>query len=117
MADADGDGVADADDNCPYAANPDQTDTGGVGPLAAADGIGDACQCGDVNGDGRVTGTDAVVIRRAFLVPPKATMTKPDLCDVGATAGCTQSDAVVIRRALLVPPTQTIRQLCPAANP
>lgn len=36
LADVDGDGVADADDNCPALANPDQADTDG-------DGIGDAC--------------------------------------------------------------------------
>lgn len=34
--DGDADGVADADDNCPSAPNPDQTDTDG-------DGAGDAC--------------------------------------------------------------------------
>lgn len=35
--DADGDGVADEDDNCPTVANPDQTD-------ANEDGVGDACE-------------------------------------------------------------------------
>jgi hypothetical protein len=37
--DADGDGVGDATDNCPAAANPDQADTDG-------DGIGDVCDLG-----------------------------------------------------------------------
>ncbi|CAH1001345.1 hypothetical protein LEM8419_02246 [Neolewinella maritima] len=36
-ADTDGDGIADADDNCPTVANPDQLDTDG-------DGTGDACE-------------------------------------------------------------------------
>ncbi len=35
-ADSDGDGVMDAEDNCPFVENPDQTDTDG-------DGAGDAC--------------------------------------------------------------------------
>jgi len=120
--DGDGDGVPNGSDNCPLVANPGQQDTGGVGLASGADGIGDACQCGDVNGDGRVTVLDAVVIARSLLVPPTATRTKPELCDVGAgspspaTLDCSLSDAVVIRRALLVPPTAAIAQTCPAAD-
>jgi len=37
VQDADGDGVPDADDNCPDASNPDQTDSNG-------NGVGDACE-------------------------------------------------------------------------
>lgn len=69
MNDSDGDGIADAFDNCPSVANPAQTDTDadGVGdacdncPLVAnpsqndadLDGLGDACDiCTDTDGDG-----------------------------------------------------------------
>jgi hypothetical protein len=46
MADADGDGIWDGDDNCPGDANPGQED-------ADLDGDGDACdECTDVDGDG-----------------------------------------------------------------
>jgi len=84
--DTDGDGVADAVDNCPYLANANQTDTGGIGSGSAPDGIGDACQCGDANGDGRLTLADAVIVQRSLLQPPTATLARPELCDVGAAA-------------------------------
>ncbi len=51
QADADGDGIADAYDNCPAVWNPWQEDTDG-------DGVGDACECGsppaDTDHDGDV---------------------------------------------------------------
>ena len=46
--DADSDRVSDDADNCPFAPNPAQSD---VDP----NGRGDACECGDQNGDGTVT--------------------------------------------------------------
>lgn len=97
-------------DNCPGAVNPDQTDTD-------SDGIGDACQCGDVSGDGRVTLADAVIITRALLSPPTATMSRPERCDVGGSKGCSLADAVSVRRALLSPPTATLQQACAPASP
>jgi hypothetical protein len=118
--DADGDGVADDVDDCPSAANPLQEDTGGVGAGSPPDGIGDACQCGDVNGDGRVTITDATLIARSQLVPPTATLTRPELCDVAGPLGpqtCTLADAVVVRRAVIQPPTAAITQQCLPALP
>ena len=48
--DSDGDGVNDADDNCPDVANPEQTDTD-------LDGAGDACDDDD-DGDGVLDGAD-----------------------------------------------------------
>jgi len=120
--DTDGDGVIDDLDNCLFAANPDQLDRGGLGTGSPADGRGDACQCGDVNGDGRVTLTDAVVITRSLLTPPTATLAHPELCDVGgspspATQNCSLTDAVILRRALLTPPSAVITHSCGAAVP
>lgn len=115
--DGDGDGVPDGDDVCPWAADPGQADRGGVGASAGADGVGDACQCGDVSGDGRVTLGDAIAITRAKLVPPTASLVQPALCDVNGDGACSLVDAVVLRRALLVPATAAIVQGCDPAKP
>jgi hypothetical protein len=115
--DADGDGAPDAADNCPAIPNADQLDRGGVGAGSPPDGIGDACQCGDVDGSGRVTIADATLVTRALLVPPTAFLAHPELCNVGGAASCSAQDAVVIRRALLAPPTATIGSDCGATVP
>ena len=116
--DADSDGIPDGSDNCPGFFNPGQSDTGGIGFGSAPDGIGDDCQCGDVNGSGDVTTSDALIVRRALLVPPTAVMARPDLCDVGGSMACSTADPLIMRRALLVPPTATVVQQCaPAAIP
>jgi hypothetical protein len=99
------------DDNCRYWPNPGQEDTGGIG-VAVPDGIGNACQCGDVTGDGRVALGDYIIMRRALAVPPLATMAHPELCDVGGSVGCTNTDSIIVMRALQVPPTATIQQQC-----
>jgi hypothetical protein len=83
--DADADGVADTDDDCPLLANPDQTDTDGDGTGDACDncpalanpdqrdldrdGLGDACDP-DIDGDGVANAADvcptSYVAGRAF---------------------------------------------------
>jgi uncharacterized repeat protein (TIGR03806 family) len=115
--DADGDGVTDDLDNCPGVANAGQEDRGGIGAAAAPDRTGDACQCGDVSGDGRVTLADAGLVLRSQLVPPTATLARPGLCDVGGAAGCSAGDAMILARALLQPPTATILPRCVPASP
>ena len=84
---------------------------------SAPDGIGDACQCGDVSGNGVVTSADSTIILRSQLVPPTATMNRPQLCDVGGSAACTSADSVIVLRAQLNPPTATVQQQCGPANP
>jgi hypothetical protein len=125
--DADGDGVPDAADDCPFAPNGageaalpgigNQRDSGGVGLGSSPDGVGDACQCGDVTGDGRVTLADAAAVVRALLAPPTATLAHADRCDVAAGPDCSLADAVALRRALLAPATGTIAQRCAPALP
>lgn len=110
--DADGDGVADANDNCPYATNASQRDTGGLGASSPPDGTGDACQCGDVTGDGRVTSSDEAAIAQAVRQAPAAKLAKPELCDVGDSLGCSAADSAIVAQALLAPRSATIRPQC-----
>jgi hypothetical protein len=78
--DSDGDTKVDASDNCPTLPNPGWADSGTIGGTAP-DGIGDVCQCGDVNGSGIVTGSDGLRINQAAL----------NIGPFSATAGATQS--------------------------
>jgi len=110
--DTDSDGVMDYADNCPATANADQSDRGGV-DTNVADGIGDACQCGDISGDGKITNTDSVLIKRHLLGLPSNF--QADFCDVNGDGQCSNTDAVILKRTLLgLPPG--ITQSCPAAG-
>jgi hypothetical protein len=110
--DSDGDGVEDPIDNCPFAANASQLDQGGLGTGSPPNGVGDACECGDASGDGRITLNDSVVVQRSLLQPPTAVLTRPELCDVNGDGKCTIADATVLRRVLLSPPTASIVNAC-----
>jgi hypothetical protein len=116
--DTDGDTIPDQDDNCQFTANIDQKDSGGVEVGSPPDGIGDACQCGDVNNDGFVTGIDAILIERAVagLNNPPGVTNLPGYqkCDVNGSDTCDGIDATIIQRAMIgLGPG--IKQLCPAA--
>jgi len=112
ISDRDKDGIYDSVDNCPGTSNSDQKDSGGV-DTNSPDGIGDACQCGDISGDGKITNTDSVLMRRHLLGLPSNF--NADFCDVNGDAQCTNTDAVIIQRAILgLPPG--ISQSCPAAG-
>jgi PKD repeat protein len=115
--DADGDGFGDASDNCPLVAN-DQTDGGGLG-ASGPDGIGDACQCGDLDVDGDADASDAERLRQALADPFGAELSPPAhaRCSVvGDPDSCDVLDVVVLARANagLEPP---LAQSCIAAQP
>jgi hypothetical protein len=117
MVDTDGDGVPDLVDNCPYTYNPDQKDSGGVN-TTTPDGIGDACQCGDINGDGIVNLTDNVLFGRALVgLSPYFTvagMPGNAKCDVNGDGSCNLADNTIIARAI-AGLGAGIQQACPAA--
>jgi hypothetical protein len=81
--DRDGDGIPDASDNCPWFANPNQLDTAGTGR-------GNACRCGDQNGDGRVNVLDLIAINVAIFNPLQITA----LCDGNNDGLCNVNDIV-----------------------
>lgn len=85
--DFDGDGSSNFDDNCPAIPNADQRDADG-------DEIGDACECGDVSGDGRVDTTDARLIQRCSV----GQIPCAELCDVTGEGVCNTTDARLIQR-------------------
>jgi hypothetical protein len=79
-------------DNCPWFPNAAQAD-------ADADRRGDACECGDQNGDGRNTISDLVAINVAIFNPPLAT----ELCDANNDGACNVADIVAANLELFSP--------------
>jgi hypothetical protein len=111
--DTDGDGRNDDDDNCPFVANPGQEDTGGLA-TSTPDGIGNACQCGDVTGNGIVNGQDANVIQRHGIDKSQSNplFLVPGNCDVSGNDQCNGQDANAVKRAALGQSSPTFGQHC-----
>jgi hypothetical protein len=104
IGDYDGDGICDDVDNCKYQWNPGQEDAGFVG-IDPPNGRGDACECGDVTGDGKLSLADFVGIRRvvaagATSVVAPANAANIAKCDVSGDSKCTLVDFVFVRRAV-----------------
>ena len=104
-ADVDGDGIQDLGDNCPFQANPSQSNRGSF--LDATDDTnqqGDACECAEATEDGAVLDPADFDQIRNFLL---GTITDPVLageiearCSVVGTTECNTRDLIVLRRAL-----------------
>jgi hypothetical protein len=97
------DGVTeDCDDNCPYVPN---NSAGDVQTDTDLNGLGNVCQCGDVNGDGRNNFIDA----RLILFPGVFDEAK---CDVNGDGACNFIDARLILLGQVS--SEHEDQLCPA---
>jgi len=117
VADCDDDGIPDDVDNCPLVANTDQADSGGVN-TTTPDGIGDACQCGDVTGNGIVNGQDANAIKRHGLgQEPNPTYRVPGNCDVTGNGQCNGQDGNAVRVVAIGRPYPLFGQNCQNADP
>lgn len=81
--DADGDRIADSRDNCRVHPNEDQTDTNG-------NQIGNGCECGDQDGNGRVDVRDLIAISLAIFNPALVT----PLCDTNNDSHCDVRDII-----------------------
>jgi len=115
--DGDADGFCNASDNCPYVANPSQADSGGIG-VAIPDGIGNACQCGDLTGDGIVNQNDVAFYRTSLASGVPLGGAAALQCSVagGSPTDCNILDVAVMARALLgLQPG--VSQVCTAALP
>ena len=95
-ADSDSDGVPDVDDNCPVVANGPLLPEGGAENQLDADedGIGDACECGDFDGDGLVNTIDARLIQRCSV----GEIPCAPVCDTTGEGDCNTIDARLVQR-------------------
>jgi lysophospholipase L1-like esterase len=112
--DADSDGVPDGSDNCVHVANPGQEDVGGLfGP--PPDGIGDVCQCGDVNDDGHINLLDAAIYQRGLANVLPVALDEDKCSVIGGRLDCEPNDRQALREALVgIAPGVT--QVCQSAN-
>lgn len=104
-ADYDGDNVSDAEDNCPFVANSDQS------VAAQFPTVGCACLCGDPNRDCRVDDADATEAQHAGITPPLAPVSNRfnlEFCDVNSDGRCNVADATEMQRAGMVRPLPPI---------
>jgi hypothetical protein len=116
--DSDADAIQSFRDNCPFAFNPTQTDSGGIDDVAA-DGIGDACQCGDVDDDGIVDALDVIAYRGFLAAPALAPLSPAGVakCSVIDSPGPCEILDVTVTQRVLVPLLPDVEQVCAAAQP
>jgi hypothetical protein len=91
VGDADGDGILDGDDNCPFVPNNSQTNSD-------QQPAGDACQCGDVNNDFIVDGLDAQIARENLVGHALSGSFDPERCNVIGNSDCGVDDVFILGR-------------------
>jgi len=102
--DNDADLRANEDDNCIHKYNPDQADSGGF-MTAAADGVGDLCQCGEGDGTGQIWLDDPMTSFDQTNMLEHLRGNTPvnfdeDRCNLGGDSACTIFDAALLDQGL-----------------
>jgi DNA-binding beta-propeller fold protein YncE len=115
--DGDADGVPDAVDNCPWLSNTSQADGGRVASPAnpsgsGPDGIGDPCQCAELDFDGAVDADDLARFREHLADPSVAI--PAERCSVAHGSPCDLRDVATLARAF-AGRSPGATQLCAAA--
>jgi len=102
---------------CKYVHDTDQADRGRVGP-GVGDGIGDACQCTELTGDGSVGAADVTRLRQhlAGIGAPLSGAPLTRCSAIGGPNECTVRTLSVLRRALAAQ-GPGVAQVCDAAVP
>jgi hypothetical protein len=99
-SDYDADARSDDLDNCPFTANNDQADRGGLATVVP-NGRGDRCECGEATDDGAIFAADTNVIRDLLAGKTVASpVVARDRCSVASTPGCDVADLTILRRSL-----------------
>jgi len=104
LDDADGDAIADEPDNCTFRSNPLQHNQGGLNAISPPDVLdqsGDACECGEAEGDGTmlVGGSDVAKVQ-GYLIGSETAPAIGDRCSVDGDAECTLLDAITLKAAI-----------------
>jgi hypothetical protein len=114
--DYDGDLHADEEDNCVFKYNVDQADSGGL-KVTTTDGIGDACQCGEGDGNGTMgVGSDQDLQNMlSYLQGATVTGFDESRCSLGSPSTCTIYDAALLDLSL--ESSATLDNVCSAFSP
>ncbi|MDE0885183.1 MAG: thrombospondin type 3 repeat-containing protein [Myxococcota bacterium] len=114
--DYDGDLHADEQDNCVFTSNVDQADSGGL-KMSVTDGVGDACQCGEGDGNGTIGigGDKDLENMLSHLQGTTPADFNESRCSVGSPATCTIYDAALLDLSLKS--SATLDNVCSAFSP
>jgi hypothetical protein len=97
--DIDKDTIPDQADNCPYVSNTNQKDRGGL-LTKRPDGIGDACQCGDITGDGRIDDKDLKLYTQTIAKKGKPKFKRTELCNISSSTACDKKDLSALTKVI-----------------